>query len=125
MRMPTTPKSPDRKALPGLMLGALGVVFGDIGTSSIYALRQGVSEAGVVDVQTVMGILSMIVWAVVVVVMGKYVCYVMRVMRADNEGEGGIVALTALVRSGYEQQGRRKPHWLLADGRAFRRGHVL
>jgi KUP system potassium uptake protein len=103
---------PDR-ALPGLMLGALGVVFGDIGTSPIYALRQGVTEAGRIDVPVVMGILSMIVWAVVIVVMIKYVSYV---MRADNEGEGGIVALTALVRSGYEQQGRRKPHWLLMAG---------
>ncbi|MBC8639865.1 KUP/HAK/KT family potassium transporter [Caballeronia sp. EK] len=102
-----------KKALSGLMLGALGVVFGDIGTSPIYALRQGVSDAGVVDASIVMGILSMIVWAVVIVVMGKYVCYV---MRADNEGEGGIVALTALARSGYEQQGRRVPHLLLMAG---------
>ncbi|CAB3755471.1 potassium transporter Kup [Paraburkholderia solisilvae] len=102
-----------RNALPGLMLGALGVVFGDIGTSPIYALRQGVSEAGVVNVQTVMGILSMIVWAVVIVVMGKYVCYV---MRADNEGEGGIVALTALVRSGYERDGLRVPRLLVMAG---------
>jgi KUP system potassium uptake protein len=101
------------RALPGLMLGALGVVFGDIGTSPIYALRQGVTEAGAVDVQTVLGIVSMIVWAVVIVVMGKYVCYV---MRADNEGEGGIVALTALVRSGYEQQGRHVPRILLMAG---------
>ena len=98
----TAPAS--EKALAGLMRGALGVVFGDIGTSPIYALRQGVTEAGSVDASIVMGILSMIVWAVVIVVMGKYVCYV---MRADNEGEGGIVALTALARSGYEQQGRR------------------
>ncbi|SAK55888.1 potassium uptake protein [Caballeronia hypogeia] len=95
------------------MLGALGVVFGDIGTSPIYALRQGVSEAGTLDPAVVMGILSMIVWAVVIVVMGKYVCYV---MRADNEGEGGIVALTALVRSGYEQKGQRVPHVLLMAG---------
>ncbi|WP_321795785.1 KUP/HAK/KT family potassium transporter [Caballeronia sp. J97] len=102
-----------QKALPGLMVGALGVVFGDIGTSPIYALRQGVSEAGKVDAAIVLGILSMIVWAVVIVVMGKYVCYV---MRADNEGEGGIVALTALARSGYEQRGRRVPHVLLMAG---------
>ena len=101
------------KALPGLMLGALGVVFGDIGTSPIYALRQGVVDAGSVDVTTVMGVLSMIVWAVVIVVMGKYVCYV---MRADNEGEGGIVALTALVRSGYEKDGQSVPRLLLMAG---------
>ncbi|HEY4349929.1 MAG TPA: KUP/HAK/KT family potassium transporter, partial [Paraburkholderia sp.] len=105
--------SPPRKALPGLMLGALGIVFGDIGTSPIYALRQAVSDAGTVDVLTVMGILSMIVWAVVIVVMGKYVCYV---MRADNEGEGGIIALTALVRSGYEQDRIQVPALLVTAG---------
>jgi KUP system potassium uptake protein len=107
------PAPAPKKALTGFMLGALGIVFGDIGTSPIYALRQGVTEAGSVDASIVMGILSMIVWAVVIVVMGKYVCYV---MRADNEGEGGIVALTALARSGYEQQGRRVPHLLLMAG---------
>jgi KUP system potassium uptake protein len=101
------------QALPGLALGALGVVFGDIGTSPIYALRQGVSEAGAIDTLKVMGVLSMIVWAVVIVVMGKYVCYV---MRADNEGEGGIIALTALVRSGYERDGREVPRLLLMAG---------
>ncbi|SAK65913.1 potassium uptake protein [Caballeronia temeraria] len=110
--VPAQPAAP-KKALTGLMLGALGVVFGDIGTSPVYALRQAVSETGTVDASIVMGILSMIVWAVVIVVMGKYVCYV---MRADNEGEGGIVALTALARSGYEQQGRRVPHPLLMAG---------
>ena len=96
-----------------MALGALGVVFGDIGTSPIYALRQAVSDAGTANLHTVMGILSMIVWAVVIVVMGKYVAYV---MRADNEGEGGIIALTALVRSGYEQQGRHVPRLLLLAG---------
>lgn len=96
-----------------LVLGALGVVFGDIGTSPIYALRQAVVDGGSVDVQLVMGALSMIVWAVVIVVMLKYAWYV---MRADNEGEGGIIALTALVRSGYEDIGRHVPPTLLLAG---------
>ncbi|MBP0588542.1 KUP/HAK/KT family potassium transporter [Paraburkholderia sp. LEh10] len=96
-----------------LVLGALGVVFGDIGTSPIYALRQAVVDAGRVDVQIVMGVLSMIVWAVVIVLMLKYALYV---MRADNEGEGGIIALTALVRSGYERAQRRVPRTLLLAG---------
>ncbi|NUY34419.1 potassium transporter kup [Paraburkholderia sp. JPY303] len=96
-----------------LVLGALGVVFGDIGTSPIYALRQAAIETGSIDVQVVMGTLSMIVWAVVIVVMLKYAWYV---MRADNEGEGGIIALTALVRSGYEDDGRRVPRALLLAG---------
>lgn len=104
------------KTEPGgnaLVLGALGVVFGDIGTSPIYALRQAVIDAGSADVQIVMGVLSMIVWAVVIVVMLKYACYV---MRADNEGEGGIIALTALVRSGYREAGRTVPRALLLAG---------
>lgn len=96
-----------------LVLGALGVVFGDIGTSPIYALRQAVEVAGSAGVQVVMGILSMIVWAVVVVVVLKYACFV---MRADNEGEGGIIALSALVRSGYESSGRPVSRILLLAG---------
>jgi KUP system potassium uptake protein len=102
-----------RSGMPALILGALGVVFGDIGTSPIYALRQGVLEAGASNGQIVMGVLSTIVWAVLIVVMLKYVCYV---MRADNEGEGGIIALSALVESGYEQSGKAAPRALLLIG---------
>jgi KUP system potassium uptake protein len=104
---------------PALMLGALGVVFGDIGTSPIYALRQGVLDAGSATQLIVMGVLSTIVWAVVVVVMLKYVCYV---MRADNEGEGGIVALTALVRSGCKENPKANGK---ADGKTVPRALVL
>ena len=96
-----------------LMLGALGVVFGDIGTSPIYALRQGVVDAGAATQLIVMGVLSTIVWAVVVVVMLKYICYV---MRADNQGEGGIVALTALVRAGCARDGKPAPRAFLLVG---------
>ncbi|HEY1997562.1 potassium transporter Kup [Paraburkholderia sp.] len=96
-----------------LVIGALGVVFGDIGTSPIYALRQGVIDAGASSGLIVMGVLSTIVWAVVIVVMLKYVCYV---MRADNEGEGGIVALTALVRAGCAESGKPAPRALLLVG---------
>lgn len=106
-------RASSHRSLKVLVPGALGVVFGDIGTSPIYALRQAVSESGTLDPRVVLGILSMIVWAVVIVVMGKYVCYV---MRADNEGEGGIIALTALVRSGYESEGRQVPRLLLTAG---------
>ncbi|WP_259295089.1 potassium transporter Kup [Paraburkholderia sp. DHOC27] len=95
------------------MLGALGVVFGDIGTSPIYALRQGVLDAGAATQLIVMGVLSTIVWAVVLVVTLKYVVYV---MRADNEGEGGIVALTALVRAGCAHDGKPAPRVLLLVG---------
>ncbi|SFU26306.1 KUP system potassium uptake protein [Paraburkholderia aspalathi] len=102
-----------RAGTPALILGALGVVFGDIGTSPIYALRQGALDAGASTEQIVMGVLSTIVRAVLIVVMLKYVCYV---MRADNEGEGGGVALSALVESGYEKNDKAAPRALLPIG---------
>ena len=88
-----------RQNLRMLMLGALGVVFGDIGTSPLYALRLSVeatsNSAGGADMAAVvLGILSLITWSLLVVVTIKYV---MIVMRADNNGEGGVFALTALV----------------------------
>ncbi|MFN8050061.1 MAG: potassium transporter Kup [Acidimicrobiales bacterium] len=82
-----------------LTLGALGVVFGDIGTSPLYALRESFHEhhgrALVVDEANVLGLLSLVFWALVVIISIKYLLFV---MRADNGGEGGILALTALVR---------------------------
>ncbi len=110
---PHASATPNDSGRGAVVLGALGVVFGDIGTSPIYALRQAVVDTGPVDVQLVMGVLSMIVWAIVIVVMFKYALYV---MRADNEGEGGIIALTALVRSGYERDNRQVPRTLLLAG---------
>ena len=80
----------------GLMLGALGVVFGDIGTSPLYAMRQTVlaTNEGFSNHVAVMGSLSMIFWALVLVVTLKYVTII---MRADNNGEGGTLALAALA----------------------------
>jgi len=82
----------------GLIVGALGVVFGDIGTSPLYALKVSVEAAGATSgpqiMQAVFGILSLITWALILVVTVKYVFII---MRADNRGEGGIFALTALV----------------------------
>lgn len=77
-------------------LGALGVVFGDIGTSPLYAFRESfhAAEGLVVDEQSVLGILSLMFWALVLVVSIKYLLFV---MRADNHGEGGIMVLTALA----------------------------
>ena len=78
-----------------LMLGALGVVFGDIGTSPIYAFRESLKAAGGASAQaTVFGVLSLVFWAVVLVVALKYVVFV---MRADNHGEGGTMALLSLA----------------------------
>ncbi|MFM0053886.1 potassium transporter Kup [Caballeronia grimmiae] len=84
----------ERQGLPALALGAIGVVFGDIGTSPLYTLRECLKAAGGVSLTNVYGIVSLILWAIVVVVTLKYVAFV---MRADNHGEGGILALTALA----------------------------
>lgn len=75
-------------------MGAIGVVFGDIGTSPLYTLRECLKAAGGVTAPNVYGIVSLILWSVLVVVTLKYVSFV---MRADNDGEGGILALTALA----------------------------
>jgi KUP system potassium uptake protein len=80
----------------GLMLGALGVVFGDIGTSPLYAMRESALAAGghLPGPAAVYGALSLIFWALVIVVTIKYVVFI---MRADNNGEGGVMALAALA----------------------------
>src|SRR5258708_5886591 len=80
-----------------LMLGSIGVVYGDIGTSPLYALREAIVAAsgpGTVDPQAILGILSLILWALIVVVTLKYVVIL---LRADNNGEGGTLALMALA----------------------------
>ena len=79
-----------------LVLGALGVVFGDIGTSPLYAMRQSVLAAGgdLPAPLAVMGALSLIFWSLIIVVTIKYVVFI---MRADNNGEGGVMALAALA----------------------------
>jgi KUP system potassium uptake protein len=83
-----------------LTLGSIGVVYGDIGTSPLYALRQAVvaaSAGGAVTPQAVLGVLSLILWSLIVVVTLKYVVFL---MRADNNGEGGTLALMALAQRG-------------------------
>jgi KUP system potassium uptake protein len=86
-----------RSRLPFLIVAALGVVFGDIGTSPLYALRECFAGSHAIPVTTanVLGVLSLIFWSLVVTVSVKYLLFV---MRADNGGEGGILALVALVR---------------------------
>src|SRR4051794_10485079 len=90
-----------RVALPALMLAALGIVFGDIGTSPLYALQTVFSiDNGAVrpTVGDVYGVVSMIFWSSTLIVSIKYVGVL---MRADNDGEGGVMALTALARRLY------------------------
>ncbi len=86
---------PFRRTL-GLTVGALGVVFGDIGTSPLYAMREAAVAAGehAGSAFAVYGALSLIFWSLVVVVTVKYVGFI---MRADNNGEGGVMALAALA----------------------------
>ena len=84
--------------IAALVLGALGVVYGDIGTSPLYAVQTVFSiDGGRVGPTTgdVLGIISMVVWSLTVIVSIKYVTVV---LRADNNGEGGVLALSALVR---------------------------
>ncbi len=94
-----------------MSLGALGIVYGDIGTSPLYAFRESFVAADGLGVSqdSVFGILSLMFWALVLVVSLKYLVFV---MRADNHGEGGILALTALLNpvSGVRQH---KVKWAL------------
>ena len=76
------------------IVGALGIVYGDIGTSPLYALEETLTQAGRFDKEAVLGSLSLILWALTISVSIKYVSII---MRADNEGEGGILAMFALA----------------------------
>ena len=92
-------------SLAGLVLGAIGVVFGDIGTSPLYTLKQAFSPhyGLIANHDTVLGILSLIFWSLMLVVTLKYVTII---MRADNNGEGGIMALMALAQRSLRKGGR-------------------
>ncbi len=86
----------DKGSMPGLTLAAMGVVFGDIGTSPLYALKECFSpEHGIAfSTEAVFGVISLVFWAFLIVVSLKYVMFV---MRANNHGEGGILALMAMA----------------------------
>jgi len=103
----STPPSASRPLTPALLLGVLGVVYGDIGTSPLYALRASLLHfaADGLERWEILGVLSLIFWSLVLVVTVKYV---LLVMRADNRGEGGILALMALAqRVGRGERGRK------------------
>lgn len=99
------PQGAAQAGLAGLVVGAIGVVFGDIGTSPLYTLREAFSPhyGLVADHDTVLGVLSMIFWSLTLVVTLKYVTII---MRADNEGEGGIMALMALAQRCFPKDSR-------------------
>ena len=92
--------------MAALTFGALGVVFGDIGTSPLYALQTvfAADHHAVRPTQAgVYGVISLVFWTITIIVSIKYVTFI---MRADNEGEGGIMALIALVQRGVRLQRR-------------------
>ena len=92
-------------SIAGLVLAAVGVVFGDIGTSPLYTLKEAFSPhyGLVANHDTVLGILSLVFWSLMIVVTLKYVTII---MRADNDGEGGIMALMALAQRSLRKGGR-------------------
>ena len=95
--MATTVQKDERKGggIGTLALGALGVVYGDIGTSPLYTIKTAVDWAGgSIAPEEALGILSLIVWTLVIITSVKYVAVI---MRADNDGEGGILALMSLL----------------------------
>jgi KUP system potassium uptake protein len=115
---PDSPRATMRaSAQAALTLGALGVVFGDIGTSPLYTVQAVFNPSDPHPVaanrESVFGVISLIFWAVTIVVTLKYV---LLVMRADNEGEGGIMALITLIRRGGMPGGRRAKLALAALG---------
>ena len=111
------PRRPGHQAgMAALTVGALGVVFGDIGTSPLYALRTvfAADHHAVRATQAgVYGVISLVFWTVTIIVSIKYVTFI---MRADNEGEGGIMALIALIQRGVRLQRRSAKAALVALG---------
>lgn len=95
----------NKTALPALVVGAVGVVFGDIGTSPLYAVKEvfHLSHQIGPDEANVLGMLSLVFWSLILVVSLKYIVFI---MRADNRGEGGIMALIALTRRAVDQYPR-------------------
>ncbi|MFC0588723.1 potassium transporter Kup [Novosphingobium aquiterrae] len=98
------------KAMLPLTIGAIGVVFGDIGTSPLYAFREALGQAASdgLDRGEIIGVMSLALWALIIIVTLKYVVFL---MRADNDGEGGVLALLALA-----QRGVAKGGWIIALG---------
>ncbi|MBN8945323.1 MAG: KUP/HAK/KT family potassium transporter [Rhizobiales bacterium] len=101
-------------ALPlAATLGALGVVYGDIGTSPLYALKEAAKAAtrgGALTQDAVLGIVSLILWALILIISMKYA---LLILRADNRGEGGIVAMLALLSARNAQPGTWRAHLLV------------
>jgi len=104
------PQSLARTRPAAIALAALGVVYGDIGTSTLYGLKQAVDASGAVTSQTVTGVVSVILWSLILIVGLKYAILI---LRADNHGEGGIVALLALLDARHAPVGSRRAPLLI------------
>lgn len=110
MGAPVTSTQAESSSHPGALptaatLGALGVVYGDIGTSPLYALKEAAKAAthgGALTPEAVLGVVSLILWALILIISVKYA---LLILRADNRGEGGIVALLALLHARNAQAG--------------------
>lgn len=108
----STTQSHSKSNLLPLSLSAIGVVFGDIGTSPLYAVKEIFGDHLHIDKLHVLGVLSLIFWTLTLVVAIKYATFI---MRANNKGEGGIMALMALALHSTEDQPKRK-HFILTIG---------
>lgn len=103
-KMSANSEDHSNKRLASLALGAIGVVFGDIGTSPLYALKEVFHGGLLINHDHVLGVLSLIFWSLTLVVTIKYAIFI---MRADNKGEGGIMALMTLALHGSRDNPRR------------------
>src|SRR5689334_3373195 len=91
-------------------VAALGIVYGDIGTSPLYAFKQAADAGGTLSAETITGIVSLILWSLIMIISIKYAILI---MRADNRGEGGIVALLALLDARHARPGSRQASLLV------------
>ncbi len=107
-----TDKQFSHKQLASLTLGTIGVVFGDIGTSPLYALKEIFREHLTMESTHILGVLSLIFWSLMLVVAFKYALFI---MRANNKGEGGVMALTALALS-TARNNEIKRHFIMTIG---------
>jgi KUP system potassium uptake protein len=116
---PDQPGTPQNADVLTRAIAAIGIVYGDIGTSPLYTMRECFAGAFVMDPtpDNILGILSVIFWAMLLVTTVKYVIFI---LRADNEGEGGILALHALIQNRLGESGRA--HGLLPAGATLAAG---
>jgi KUP system potassium uptake protein len=110
----TSPNEDSNPASRVALVAALGVVFGDIGTSPLYALREsfGGVDSPPLNVPDLLGVMSLILWALVLIISVKYLMFI---LRADNQGEGGIIALVALLNP-WRSTPKQSRYWLMLLG---------